>query len=683
MKFIRISTVLLFSFLIAKGQNQSNQWYFGSRAGLDFSSGSPVVLLDGALDILEGCASIADEEGNLLFYTDGISIWNRNHLIMPNGTDLGGHHSSTQSGVIVPHPSNRDLYYVLTVDSEVGPLLYSVVDMAQNGGMGDITTKNVQLLAESSEKITGVAHSNGQDIWVIAHQWNSNAFYAWLITTDGLQTTPVISSVGAVHTGDDDNAIGYMKASPYGDRVAVAIWGDMNLVELLDFDDSSGQLSNPITFNTFNGASPYGLEFSPNGDLLYIAGTEPETIFQIDLTTDEFDMNTFPTGLTTANEVGALQLGSDGKIYLAIGDYPYLGVINAPNEKGTSCDLVIDGVHLGGRLSQFGLPTFIQSFFYDLGFDYADTCFLANTSFELTTNIPTLDSVMWDFGDSDAGSDNISNLTNPTHTFSSAGTYIVQSTGYFGGSSRSYRRSLEILAIPVIELGQDTLLYYGQTLDLPIAASTDIVSYLWQDGDTNSSFQVSQPQTYFVAVSNTNNCTATDTIVVSYDQMIDINWQQDTIVCPFVTSLLDATLDGASYLWSTGETSPTITVSSEGLYSVNITNAYGNRSEEFQTRVSFNTDQCSELPPLLIYNTFTPNGDLVNDYWTIENIESYPQNEIRIYDRLGNHLLTLNNYQNDWDGSFQGSQLAEGTYYYTVRKAYVNQINKGAVTIIR
>jgi len=87
-------------------QKEANIWYFGHNAGLDFNSGTPIPLLDGAMNTDEGCASIADEEGSLLFYTDGTFVWNKNHEQMPNGDGLLGHKSSTQSGVIVPLSSN-------------------------------------------------------------------------------------------------------------------------------------------------------------------------------------------------------------------------------------------------------------------------------------------------------------------------------------------------------------------------------------------------------------------------------------------------------------------------------------------------------------------------------------------------------------------------------------------------
>ena len=85
-------------------QKEGNIWYFGKNAGIDFNSGVPVALKDGALSTREGCASICNAKGEILFYTDGISVWDRNHKIMPNGTGLNGDPSSTQSAIIVKKP---------------------------------------------------------------------------------------------------------------------------------------------------------------------------------------------------------------------------------------------------------------------------------------------------------------------------------------------------------------------------------------------------------------------------------------------------------------------------------------------------------------------------------------------------------------------------------------------------
>src|SRR5437773_2346307 len=98
-------------------QKQAERWYFGINAGLNFNSGQPVVMTDGALSTAEGCSSIADSNGQLLFYTDGITVYNKQHHAMANSGDLMGDISSTQSALIVPTPGNAQQYYVFTTDA--------------------------------------------------------------------------------------------------------------------------------------------------------------------------------------------------------------------------------------------------------------------------------------------------------------------------------------------------------------------------------------------------------------------------------------------------------------------------------------------------------------------------------------------------------------------------------------
>ena len=174
MKFkVLLLLTFLLSFSSTQAQNEAAIWYFGFNAGLDFNSGAPVALTNGMLSTNEGCSTISNSNGQLLFYTDGIRVWDKSHNVMPNGTGLFGNPSSTQSGIIVPKPNNPNLYYIFTIDDEAGPngLRYSEVDLTLNGGNGDVNAnKNILLTTPTAEKISAIEHANGNDIWVITHE---------------------------------------------------------------------------------------------------------------------------------------------------------------------------------------------------------------------------------------------------------------------------------------------------------------------------------------------------------------------------------------------------------------------------------------------------------------------------------------------------------------------------------
>ena len=248
-RFFNIIAIIVFVSNVGFSQNEANIWYFGQNAGLDFNSGSPAPLLDGQIDTTEGCATISDNTGNLLFYTDGITVWNRNHIIMLNGTGLNGDVSSTHSAIIVPKPSSSTIYYIFTVDNLAGSngLQYSEVDITLDSGLGGVTTnKNIMLFTPTTEKITAIKSSTSEEYWVVSHKWNSNEFLAYNISSTGVNTTPIVSTTGATITGINDNTVGQIKISPDGTKIAVARSQGLSEVQLFDFDAASGAISNVI-----------------------------------------------------------------------------------------------------------------------------------------------------------------------------------------------------------------------------------------------------------------------------------------------------------------------------------------------------------------------------------------------------------------------------------------------------
>jgi len=188
-----VISTLIFSTLFASAQNEGNIWYFGENAGLDFNGGTPIALTDGMLNTFEGCATISDNNGDLLFYTEGMVVYNKNHVLMPNGSGLLGHSSSTQSSIIVKKPASSTIYYIFTVDGSTGNgggLNYSEIDITLDGGLGDVNAnKNINLIPFTCEKVTAVVHQNGSDFWIISPELNTNIIYSFLLTSSGL--TPV------------------------------------------------------------------------------------------------------------------------------------------------------------------------------------------------------------------------------------------------------------------------------------------------------------------------------------------------------------------------------------------------------------------------------------------------------------------------------------------------------------
>lgn len=562
-------------------QKEANIWYFGHNAGLDFNSGFPVPLTDGAMNTDEGCASIADSNGELLFYTDGTFVWNKNHEQMPNGNGLLGHKSSTQSGVIVPKPGSSNIYYVFTVDFTANPggIAYSEVDMTLDGGLGDVNgVKNVQLITPACEKITAVLHENQQEIWVIGHAWGSNEYLAWLVSENGVSNTPVISSVGSVTNTVGSNAfnsIGYLKASAEGDRIAAAHWYNLNRVEIFDFDNTTGQLSNPIMLTGFTGSGCYGVEFAPSEPILYVSErTYDGYLYQYDLSSnDEATINNSRITIDSYDgRWGALQLGPDGKMYVSKRNSTYLGVINKPDVLGLGCEYVDQGVYLGGQISWIGLPSFIQSYFVLANFSFEGLCPGNPTQFTLEVADSGIDSLKWDFGDPASGVDNYSTETDPIHVFTDTGTFEVTLIVFGDGLSDTSTQEITLVA-PDVNLGDDLFACPGEenTLD----ATTLNATYLWSDGSTDPTLTTINTGTYFVEI-EIDGCSATDTIVIHPLALPNLDLGEDPSICEDETFTFDATTPNVSdYLWQNNTSLPTLFANSPGNYSVTVTGDNG------------------------------------------------------------------------------------------------------------
>jgi len=429
------NTLLMLTALGAFSQNEGRQWFFGTNAGLDFNTVPPTPITIGMLTTSEGCSSISDANGNLLFYTDGITVYNQVHAVMANGNGLFGSGSSTQSGVIVKQPGSSTIYYVFTVDDVGGPngLCYSTVDMSLAAGMGSVTAKNVFLYAPSTEKITGVRHCNGVDIWVVSHDYNSNNFRCYLVTSTGVNATPVITAVGTAHVGGSSLCVGALKTSPNGKKIGICVSNVLNIIELYDFDNTSGVVSNLVSLGNFTGV--YGCEFSPDGTKFYGSVWGGTRLYQWDLCAGNSTAIVASQSTVSCSNTGQMQLAPDGKIYVARSGQSDLGVINNPNANGAAnCNYVNVGQNLGIKKSTWGLPNFITSFL-SAPFTYTVACSTASfnappapsgTNSGCTASGNTITSISWNFGEPSSGSANTSVLNAPTHNYGGPGTYTVK-----------------------------------------------------------------------------------------------------------------------------------------------------------------------------------------------------------------------------------------------------------------
>ena len=363
-------TLLLITTCSSAQSEHTTHWYFGNNAGLDFSSGTPVPIGNSGMNVTEGSTAYSDENGNLLFYSNGVgvlddiaAVWNRNHQIMPNGllTELTGNATTMQSSIVVPMPGSTTKYYLFTLDGyesyytpEYKGLTYSVIDMSLDNGLGDVTDKAVPITTPAipflSEQMTATQHENGTDYWLILHEsnhinLNTNKFILYQISASGI-SAPITQHIGIE---DSPGMQSTLQVSSQGNKIAFN-W------EVFDFNNETGVLSNPVA----TGSWGYR-EFSRDGRFLYVAKWNGG-LYQYDLDAENVSASVYE--VSAYEDFGQIQIGPDDKIYVAMqfnGAYqPYLSVINNPNQQGAACSLSMNAITLVDGVSDMGLPNFID-----------------------------------------------------------------------------------------------------------------------------------------------------------------------------------------------------------------------------------------------------------------------------------------------------------------------------------
>lgn len=361
--------------LYCHAQGENNIWAFGIKAGLDFNSGTPQFFVSKS-STSEGCATVCGPDRQLLFYSDGNHVWDRNHNLTPNGTGLLGntggwatqYGSSTQGVAIVPFPADANKYYLFTLDCAeavtplyAGYLRYSVVDMSLNSGLGDVVPgqKNIVVDSFKSEKMT-VAKGSGCFFWLVTHQWGSSEFRTYKIDNNGVgaAVSSFASSYPASQLGHKWDYMGCeIKVSPNQEWLA-SVDGKPLGVELFRFNNATGIISEAARMYHRDTGFLYGISFSQDGSKLYFGVTDGMGVKDMPLI--QLDLSLLPDTAAvrqSATEVGppstwsGMRIGPDGRIYICGFNNNNLHYIDKPNLKGNACDVrelvlnVPDSVH--------------------------------------------------------------------------------------------------------------------------------------------------------------------------------------------------------------------------------------------------------------------------------------------------------------------------------------------------
>ncbi len=621
--------------------NQATTWVFGEYARIKFAQPTNEILpTSGNYGLPFGSSSISDENGNLILFSNGENVWNKSYNLMQNGSGLAGSKYGGQSSLIVPHPGNSNKYFIFTTNKYISNFYteginYSVADFSSSN-MGEVTSKNNQILTKNSKVISAVRHSNNTDYWVIVHGFgdeNGGTFYSFHVDTLGVNPTPVSSTVGSIQKDDINNQFGYLKASPNGTKLAITL-PSIGIIELFDFNNETGSVSNPISTNPGSYYFPFGLEFSPDNTKLYATTSplNPDTsyLYQFNLLDPDplqtpVVINKFAyNGLTSDSLMYGLQMGVDGKIYVSktmqggIG-MTNLDVIYNPNRDGLSCNFnelnsaTNNGISLNGAMTQSGLPDFVSTFLNIPHFYYQDQCLNDTTNFIIRNTANLTPS--WNFKDP-AGTSDLSNPMNPKYIFSEAGTYDVELTESYEGETYTFSEDVLINPLPSVDIGLGSNIIYilqGSSIRLDAGDGMDV--YSWTPASSNNQYlDVDQEGYYIATVTDFNCCSNSDTVEIKYASLSYPNAFKPT----------------------------------------------------------------SNIPD---NKTFKVLGD-------ISAISKY---QFRIFNRWGQLIFETDNPQNGWDGTQDGEYAPMGTYIYTsvftsfesgIQSA-IDITDTGTVTLIR
>lgn len=547
--------LIIFAFLTLNCIAQrSNNWHFGYGAGLNFSTTVPAALSNGLTNNPDCASSISDLNGNLLFYTDGITVWNKNHVVMPNGSGLIGHYSAGQCAVIVPIPCNANKYVIFHVTEFASPgyLHYTVVDMNLASGLGDVisTQKNVSLGTGWTEKICAYYNAAGNNYWVLVHQWGNNNFVAFNINSTSIATQSVVSSIGTSHTcgfyGGAHDAMGQLTISPDGAKVINALTCQ-DKFELFNFNSVTGVLTNSISL-TGNGGNAWGTAFSPDSKKIFTNSIFGQSVYQYDINTYNLSsivssqVTLYTSGIGGYN-FGYMELGPDNKVYISKPNVGYITVINNPNTLGSGSNFQLVGPSLGSSASSWGLPRIAYKIPNTGG---AIVLISSNTSStticlgqSLTLNANGAASYTWSNA---SNSPSIAVSPNTTTTYS-----VVGSGGCAGAGNSSI--TITVIPAPVVSVSGNTAICLGQTALLTANGATN---YNWSTGWTQATIGVSPTANTVYTVTGTNTlttCIASTTVEVKINPNPSLTITGNNSVCVGQTASLVA--GGANtYLWS-------------------------------------------------------------------------------------------------------------------------------------
>lgn len=599
-------------------ENQTyNTWYFGNGAGVDFNTlydnpenpddngdgvdneGMITPLGDGAQNAPEAVASVSDNNGDILFYTDGETVYFYDRVTQTHvekQTGIGGDQGASQTA-IVQVPESDGVYYIFTtteVGNESYELRYSIFDLRTQ----EVVSSNNLLFVKSTEKIA-INGGNGGNAVLIAHEYGNNVFRSYPITANGIGS-PVTSATGSIYRSPDENdpaadgnaAQGYLSVGgdSTGTIVAAAL-GDK--VEIYSFTDSTLTLSDPITIDVPNG-TPYGTYVFQDslGNKVVLISTD-NGLYVTDALQAGETPAIYPVQNATSGSFGAIQQASDGQIYVAQEGANYLGSVSVNANNPASSSYNEQAVELpDGATVGLGLPTEVKmggNSFPEPAISVENACVGNEVNFSAQGRDDVIETYFWEIIPL---SDTTKRIGLPdslarSQTFSfaldSLGDYIAQVTLSNRCDVDSImQQTFTMNAGPEITLPESMLLCQGaqqiSAVDSPDSASIETVEWVLvgaQGGGNlpaQNTITVDTGGIYQVTVTTVDGCTSQGEVFVA-DNRPEIQLPNDFTLCGEETRELDVEIpspaDPDGYAWIVlNENDQTVATSDEPVIDV-------------------------------------------------------------------------------------------------------------------
>jgi hypothetical protein len=645
--------------LVATAQGEYNNWYFGQQAGLRFTGGAsaPQQQLNGAMTAPSGCATLSDAAGNLLLYTNGNQVWNRQHQLMSGGQALGGSIDVAQSCAVVRvQGTATPTAYIFTLRQTTPPValgtglpVVAEVQLSGAGGLGQVMQTNQPVVADTILQRLGEArfapyqalirHANGRDLWVVMRLHEQGIFMASLI--DGTGRWPcartVVSPVLPRRLSSFATWNGALVASPDGRSL---LYNDVAKSYLMRFDPTTGQVSAPqqltyppLSVPSSQGFNPYALGacFSPDGTKVYVnriyEGDTNVSLGNSGLQVVQYDLTASTPALVAASGIDVYsvlgrsglsqvpwypQRGPTGFIYYAVPATGALDVILAPNARGRACRYSPGYQLLSGRMSQKALPmqpNDVNTGGSILALEGGFGCVGQQLTLRAGAGAggATTDSLRWLLGDGRPAIATLVAADSLNTSYANPGTYTLRvDRRRQGVVVASATATVRISASPRVRLtlAPDTASCAPLSIRLSVGAQPAGSVYSWQDGSRGAALVATLPGTYWVDVQNPGGCTVRAAVRVR------------ELACA----------------------APTVTIP----------------------------------------NIITPNGDDQNQAFILKGLVPADWS-LHLYNRWGNEIHKQAAYDNSWTAQGQ----PDGVYYYLLSNSATGQHYKGWVEVRR